>query len=754
MLRTNELAFFKGRSTLNEVNIQIEVKAYLDALPTAKLLNSSGNLNAEGNRLSDSVVDFICALLDGQIANLNTTLPSKKKKGTTSVRLHAIELTNDSPVGPFNFHDLSTAHTILIVGPNGAGKSSLLNPLKTRTNAGGRAKCLNANNEVVVFDASGVQNNIAFITSVDLLSRIDSLNDALSIAAGASRFRGFVQVIKAASNRLSKLITAPTSPPSWTYLTNFIEKDKLCGTLPRTFDHYTSIGISLATAMNVGWNPVSENASDTERLDNERTLLPVAIEFLGRRKLTEILNRFESLRVDGAASRAEQALTELTVTCKTIINEYAIDLDVIDVLSCAQQLIDWLQQAIHTIEQLISARNTLKACRKLALQYIKTSQPEPTECPICDRSMVAQSVSEKLSSQLSVHEQDNEDPDPESDSLIVLRSALQLIQSSSYKAKSLVDIAGHCWTHNHQTITSVSEQLSLIPTNWHPAVRSACSEAKQMCEAWISEHKHWSAPAEASAVLTRDHLVKACKKLREDETKLNDGHDARLQHFNQLKSLGELIWIRRELNKTPWIVDADHEKKNQILQQCLSELKSLSVEYAEMTEKALSVVITDDVQGRFGQMLNKLHFAGHPDHVTHALMEGGDVSFGMSDMSNALSEGQRVLVNLAARMTVASVVIGHNDHKPGWIVFDEPTNGLDPEAVSILAEYIGWFSPQEFGGQIIVSTFDEDFASQVVKHSTASARNVKQINLQRFNRDIHEGGLHPTSIHDYAPDTN
>jgi ABC-type molybdenum transport system ATPase subunit/photorepair protein PhrA len=737
---------------LNELNIRSEVKEYLDALPAAKLLNAGGNLNAEGSRLSSSVVDFIFALLDGQTSDLQSTQKGKRSnKQSTSVRLDAIELTNASPVGPFTLTGLATAHTVLIVGPNGAGKSSLLRPLKTRTTPGGRAKCLNANNDVVVFDATGVQNNIAFITSVDLLSNIDSLNEALAIAAGASRFRAFVQVIKAASNQLSNMITGPSSPSSWTHLTQFIEKDMMCGALPRTLDHYIAIGKSLATAMNVIWNPVSENASDKERLDNERTLIPVAIEFSGRRELTEILNSLESLRVDGAASRAEQALAELGAACKKIIDDYAIELNNDDVLPLAEQVMQWLHDAIHTFEQLIIARNTLKACKKLALQYIAASQPEPKECPICDHSIAAQSVSAKLSSQVSIDEHDKDVPDPELDALEMLNSALRLIKASHYKTKSFVDIAEHCWTLNNQTINKVIERLGLIPTNWQPDVRNVASETKHMCEAWISEYTHWSAAAETSALLTRDHAVSACQRLRDDENELNNGHDGRLILFNQLQSLGSLIWIRRELNKTPWTVDDELETKNQILKHCVSELKGLTLEYAEMAENAINAVMTYEVQIRFGQMLDKLRSAGHPDHITMAIMDGGDVSSGTYDLSNSVSEGQRVLINLAARMTIASVVIGHDDHKPGWIVFDEPTNGLDQEAVTILAEYIGGFTPEEFGGQIIVSTFDNEFASLVVRHSTASTRNVKQINLRRFTPEIHNGGLQPISINDYAP---
>ena len=740
---------------MNEINIQSEVKAYLDVQPTARLLNANGNLNAEGNRLSDSVVDFICALLDGQTSDLQSTQKNKRtNKQSTSVRLDAIELTNASPVGPFKLTGLATAHTVLIVGPNGAGKSSLLRPLKTRTTPGGRAKCLNANNEVVEFNATGVQNNIAFITSVDLLSNIDSLNDALAIAAGASRFRAFVQVIKAASNQLSGMISGPGSPPSWTHLKQFIEQDKRCGTLPRTFDHYTTIGTSLATAMNVIRNPVSEDASDNERLANELTLVPVVAEFPGRRELTEILNSLESLRVDGAASRAEQALAELGAACKKIIDDYAIELNNDDVLPLAEQVMEWLHNAIHTFEQLITARNTLKACKKLALQYIAASQPEPTECPICDHSIAAQSVSAKLSSQVSIDEHNNDVPDPELDALEMLNSALRLIKASHYKTKSFVDIAEHCWTLNNQTINKVIERLGLIPTNWHPDVRNVASETKHICEAWISEYTHWSAAAETSALLTRDHAVSACKRLRDDENELNNGHDGRLILFNQLQSLGALIWIRRELNETPWTVDAEQEVKNQIFHQYVSELKSLSLEYADHADNAIKLVMTDGVKARFTQMLNKLSHAGHPYHVVNAKFDTGTVTNGTSELSDSLSEGQRVLVNCAARLTVASVVIGNDNHKPGWIVFDEPTNGLDSDAISILAEYLSSFSPQEFGGQIIVSTFDTNFASKLVQQSVASARQVKQLNLRRFNSAVDKGGLQPVSVNDYAPVAN
>lgn len=743
---------------MNDHQLQSTIKSYLSSMGDERLVLASGSLNSAGTRLSSTLVDLVSALIDGQTPSPNIAPVTSKANESTAaaVRLEAIDLTNANPVGPCSIRGLATAQTILIVGPNGAGKSSLLKPLQTNRQAGGKAKCLNAAGSIVDFDASGVQNSIAFVTSVDLLSKIDSLGDALSIAAGASRFNAFVKVIKDISKQLTRKISAPASPASWIHNTQFIEKDKLCGTFPRTMEHYVSLGTTLSNALNCSWTHVSLDATEHERLDNEAVLHPKAVEFAGRRDLTEILNSLETIHSagthgDGPASRAEQALAELETECRKIINDYAIDLKDDNVLALSELLIEWLRHAIHALEQLINARNLLDSCQKYALQYIAASQIEPTACPICDNTIDAKAVSTQLRSRVSIDAGAGIVADPELDALEALTTVMQLIKASRYKANSLVSIAEHTWSANLQTLKKVIQRLGVVPANWHEDVKVVASELKKMCERWSTDFTHWSVTAEVSALTLRDYAITKRNRILTAETDLNNGHEERLKLFNQLQALGALLWIRHELNRTPWMVDADQERKNQILRQCICELEALSNEYAEMADNAIKLVMTADVQTRFTQMLNKMSRVNHPDHVIQATFEAGSVTNGTADLSNCVSEGQRVLINCAARLTVASVVIGHEEHKPGWIVFDEPTNGLDSDAVSILAEYLGSFSPLEFSGQIIVSTFDKDFASMMVKQSTESTRNVKQINLRRFNPSTHTNGLQPISVDDYVP---
>jgi ABC-type molybdenum transport system ATPase subunit/photorepair protein PhrA len=744
---------------LNDHQLQSTIKSYLSSMGDERLLLASGSLNSAGTRVSSTLVDLISAILDGQTPNAVQATIKAKHSANASVRLEAIELSTANPVGPFYIDGLAKAHTLLIVGPNGAGKSSLLKPLQTNRQAGGKAKCVTAAGTIVDFDCSGVHNNIAFVTSVDLLSKIDSLGDALSIAAGASRFNAFVKVIKDVSKQLTRKISAPASPASWVHNSQFIEKDKLCGTYPRTMEHYVSLGTTLSNALNCSWTHVSLDATEQERLDNEAVLHPKAVEFAGRRELTEILNTLETIHSagpnsDGLATRAEQALAELETECRKVINDYAIDVKADNVLALSELLIEWLLNAIHALEELINARNLLDSCRTYALQFIAASHIELRACPICDSTIDAKSVSTQLRSRVSVDAGASIIPDPELDALEALTTAMQLIKASRYKANSLAGIAEHTWSANLQTIKKVIKRLGVVPANWHEDVKVVASELKRMCECWTTDFTQWSVTAEVSALMLRDYAITKRDRLLTAETHLNNGHEERLKLFNQLQALGALLWIRHELNRTPWMVDAEQERKNQILRQCICELEALSNEYAEMADNAIKLVMTADVQTRFIQMLNKMSRVNHPNHVIQATFEAGSVTNGTSDLSNCVSEGQRVLINCAARLTVASVVIGHEDHKPGWIVFDEPTNGLDPEAVSILAEYLGSFSPLEFSGQIIVSTFDKDFASMMVKQSTELTRNVKQINLRRFNPSTHTNGLQPISVDDYVPVVN
>ncbi|MFM7806860.1 MAG: hypothetical protein ACKPEA_02885, partial [Planctomycetota bacterium] len=111
---------------------------------------------------------------------------------------------------------------------------------------------------------------------------------------------------------------------------------------------------------------------------------------------------------------------------------------------------------------------------------------------------------------------------------------------------------------------------------------------------------------------------------------------------------------------------------------------------------------------------------------------GSRVSAGGEDRSKALSEGQTVLANIAAVIAVVGKVCGSAAHRPGWIVFDEPTNGLDEASRDAVADYLGGITTQDLPGQIVVTTFDRPFADRLIAEARRNGRRIRHIELPDF----------------------
>ena len=145
---------------------------------------------------------------------------------------------------------------------------------------------------------------------------------------------------------------------------------------------------------------------------------------------------------------------------------------------------------------------------------------------------------------------------------------------------------------------------------------------------------------------------------------------------------------------------------------------------------AESTVVTDPgVQERFNRLLDLLKY--HTGLQTLKFC-GKEVQLNGVAASNTLSEGQTVLVNIAATIAVVGKVAGTAEHRPGWIVFDEPTNGLDEEGRNQVAEYLGGLSITDVPSQIVVATFDTKFAEKLITKATATGRRGKHVELQDF----------------------
>ena len=83
-------------------------------------------------------------------------------------------------------------------------------------------------------------------------------------------------------------------------------------------------------------------------------------------------------------------------------------------------------------------------------------------------------------------------------------------------------------------------------------------------------------------------------------------------------------------------------------------------------------------------------------------------------------------------MAVVGKVAGTPSHRPGWIVFDEPTNGLDDEGREQVADYLGGLTTDEVPSQIVVTTFNKDFAERLMTAATQAGRRVQHVDLPDF----------------------
>ena len=156
----------------------------------------------------------------------------------------------------------------------------------------------------------------------------------------------------------------------------------------------------------------------------------------------------------------------------------------------------------------------------------------------------------------------------------------------------------------------------------------------------------------------------------------------------------------------------------------------MATERQTQAASAANQVVNDSgVQERFNRLLALL-----PHHLRLQNLNfcGKEVQLNGVAASNTLSEGQTVLVNIAASIAVVGKVAGTANHLPGWIVFDEPTNGLDEEGRNQIAEYLGGLKITDVPSQIVVATFDNEFADTLITKALATGRRVKHVELPNF----------------------
>ncbi len=674
------------------------------------------------------------------------------------MRASRISLGEDNPVGQHRFEltGLDSADLILIVGPNGSGKSSLLGPLRKPGELGD----VYGPDNKTRFNARGVQQTIAFVSSQDLMEKVRSLRAAIALAAGAGMHLVYEKVLTTCVNRLSDdddPNVQVESPELSQLRTDCLHWDSLCGANPRTVECYNDLGQTLANAANTQWTGFH---SDPEvRRHDEAKVLPVFGGLVGLGEVDPVLKKIQSISTTARSTLQSVVDAQSAITTKltTIRQETPLPSDL-----SATAAIEWLSNAEKALKKLINAKDQLAACRESALSYFMAQQAgndPPVHCPVCDQAIDAAAVQAHLNAIPHSAQGDNDPDSTLRNQYVGWHSDLVALVR---RLEGVVTDAEHAVDHCRTVLNQARDSLA-VPINWHTTVQTAALQVRDAAVKWLATH---TASLTSQAVTDLSALAaqaaSANTTLTEAQGDLTRRQEPLRQLYNSMTALGQLLHARTRLNSVVHVVNLDEEEaaaRRRVRRDVwVRILGALREHHAESAGTARDRVLDNiEVKERFTRLMTKFHSI---DRWLADLSYDGrdDVNSGCAVHGDQrikdLSEGQTVLVNLAAALTVASVVAGNEAHTPGWIVFDEPTNGLDQTAVNLVAEYLGSMSNADLPAQIFVATFDERFASTLRDRAQAVGRRVRVITLDRFDRGKQDRRFAPASDNTFTPAAN
>lgn len=661
------------------------------------------------------------------------------------LRADTIEIPAGGPIGAVELGGLAACDLIVLTGPNGAGKSVLARPLET-PGAAGSVGCVDELGERHDYKSKGVQQSITFVRSTDLMSRFRDLEGALALAANATRELHKARMMEQVSNTdLLKVAAGGSSPSEPETIASrraaFIDADRRCGQIPRTRAEYRRLGSELAALKGVQWQP-SAFAADV-RVPNEMQVQPEHRSLAGLQDLRPALQLLESLPVPHSGQRSEadahreaaEVLATKVAEAREQLPSMIAETSSLTPDALASKVLEGIKVARRAAEDTVAAMDALRDCKARASRYIGRCielGQGCDACPVCDRPIAGTELKQAL------------DAATRSD----IPGADEWAQSAKQLERLEGDLTGLLKAHQKSEEAAKREHKALADAvrnalpqfqrarDWSPSVAAAADEIRRSCEDWFRVHASAFSPgASAAARALRDHARDALRKLVAEAGQLNEGLAAAQAQFQAFQRLGTLLDIREELDRAEWTLrldeveadrrrDAQRVRWHRVAEQMAAEFRARA-----MTANA-TVVDDHGVQDRFRRLLDRLA----PSQPTLAALgfRGSSVETAGVNRSDLLSEGQTVLVNIAAAIAVAGKVAGAHDHRPGWIAFDEPTNGLDEASRDAVADYLGGMTTKDLPLQVFVTTFDVPFATRLIAAAQRSGRRVRHVELPPF----------------------
>ena len=674
------------------------------------------------------------------------------------LRIDRLDTTGVGHLGAHQIRDLSAFDLIVIHGPNGCGKTTLAS-MATSPHRGTQVADP-ATGRVLAFDHSlPCQVQLLARSSLQLMAPFESPESALRAAAGLERLRQQEALLRTllgerANSRfglkpkLCPMTVAQTPAPVAQAVDDYLTADRALtpaqGSLPLvSLPSFNALAHNLANLRSVPHQPVTRvEVSDLARVVEQLT--PRVAQQPGMAEVSGAVQRLaaamptETLDASEAQlSTAERACQDTVDSATTLLQPHRHPKQTDDLsgwTSACLTLGDELKRESAGLRATLARRDEERELRRQARTLLEHGHDRDA-CPVCQHQQPREALVRTLDALLS-------SPDPgtaeaqerlarcQTEESAARRLAMRLEEVSEARkaASARVDRERAGW------VNACREAITALQPNdgWSSRIREVAELVRQRCqEASAADAR---ACRKAMSAL-REHATQAAQTLRTEDQNMHRSHEHALRLHEELRLLGRSLLRRAALNALPWPCtwnqEAGRAARLEVVERWLRAVnRVIEGLRARMHNATSEIVAKPSVRILFERLISSLRHpllpVGTAVGASSVQLPGSDAPL---DTADSLSEGYRVLVNVAAFIALASGAQGHPGHACGWIVLDEPTNGLDPHHRDVVAEYLGGLSNTDMPCQIIVTTFDDQFVTGLVHAARRSGRRCKVLEL-------------------------
>lgn len=689
-------------------------------------------------------------------------------------RIDAIRLTDASPVGPLAIGapvtPLSEFDLIVIEGSNGSGKTSLSEPLRSWSLQAQRKWCSTTEAEPTDLDPKiDIVSSLLARDSAELLGDFQSIDAALASAIGAQRrtaeadlLEKLVPAANRGDYRLANLVQSSVVERSHevsSALENYIAAEQSAaaelGSLPMTLGTYNEIGRAAARDAGKSWTDITH--CDTSLMQAaESALQPRAESAPGYQELCGALNAVE-IGIDPeqlSETAAELATAESKLgSAMSATRDRLMDAEEgasTEELSEACAVRAKAERA--TADSWAEQAKALDAIEKLrADARALIERTNPPACPVCDRHFTASEIVRRLGESATngtaealrrteaKHRQQASDLDMHASGLTAAAADLK---KATRRVLSTIKDMRECLRTNMRSLSHHD--------TWSPWVNELAERSSAAMEAVVKQLE--AAEANSNAA-TAGRLVSDTRSAGTTLRGIRGDADRRMgdntksavaaeRALGRMRLLRRLLDARERLNALEWRSNWHqvHAANAQAprLQRWQAAIRSLIEGRRAQTAPLYDALLKNsDIERRFTGLLRA--FRPHELLSDPALRPNGVTNGTMTVTKDQrapskLSEGYRAAVNLAAFIAVAGHQGPAQRHKAGWILIDEPTNGLDPQNRDRLADHLGALSMLDMPKQVFVTTFEPSFANRLTDAAKrAGHRRILRITLRDWS---------------------